>query len=150
MVAADAVAQDFRSGRSAINISDYQTALAHWPPLAGQGDAKSQASLGYLHYMGLGVSRDYVEAARWYRKAAEQNQIDALYILGNMYLFGHGLRKDPVKAYVLCEIALSQGEAKGLPCRDNAQQSLTREQIKIAQRRVSEWHDLAEKDRPMN
>jgi TPR repeat protein len=41
-------------------------------PLAEQGDAKAQFALGNLYYFGQGTLQDYVEAVKWFRKAAEQ------------------------------------------------------------------------------
>lgn len=37
-----------------------------------QGQAEGQSNLGILYDLGQGVKQDYVEAAKWYRKAAEQ------------------------------------------------------------------------------
>ena len=39
---------------------------------AENGDAKSQYHLGVLYHDGKGVDQNYVQAAYWYRKAAEQ------------------------------------------------------------------------------
>ena len=32
----------------------------------------AQCNLGYCYYFGQGVPKDYSEAVKWYRKAAEQ------------------------------------------------------------------------------
>jgi TPR repeat protein len=37
---------------------------------------------------------DYIHAAFWYRKSAEQGNADAQYDLGDFYLFGHGVPVD--------------------------------------------------------
>ncbi len=39
---------------------------------AHRGDAKAQYFLGTMYDFGAGVPRDYKEAVKWYRKAAEQ------------------------------------------------------------------------------
>ncbi|KAB2645301.1 MAG: SEL1-like repeat protein, partial [Verrucomicrobia bacterium] len=39
---------------------------------AKQGDADAQFNLGVCYESGNGVAKDYVEAVKWYRKAAEQ------------------------------------------------------------------------------
>jgi TPR repeat protein len=39
---------------------------------ARRGDAKAQLTLGWMYYYGKGLPKDYVEAALWYRKSAEQ------------------------------------------------------------------------------
>jgi hypothetical protein len=40
---------------------------------------------------GLGVPRNHVEAAKWYRKAAEQGNANAQHNLGNCYESGQGV-----------------------------------------------------------
>jgi TPR repeat protein len=61
--------------------------------------------LGDLYYNGLGVPQDFTEAAKWYRKAAEQEdavELDyfsgALCRLGELYDRGLGVPKDHVEA----------------------------------------------------
>ena len=39
---------------------------------AEQGDAEAQAGLGSNYQFGSGVTQNFKEAVRWYRKAAEQ------------------------------------------------------------------------------
>ena len=38
------------------------------------GDVEAQNSLGAMYSKGEGVPKDYTEAVKWYRKAAEQAQ----------------------------------------------------------------------------
>jgi TPR repeat protein len=45
---------------------------------ANQGNAEAQMQLGWMYYSGEGVPRNYVESHKWYRKAAEQGNKDAL------------------------------------------------------------------------
>jgi len=51
---------------------DYATALRITQPLAEQGNPSAQYDLGVLYEKGRGVAKDEVEAATWYRKAADQ------------------------------------------------------------------------------
>lgn len=39
---------------------------------AEQGLAEAQNKLGDCYYNGEGLAQDYIEAVKWYRKAAEQ------------------------------------------------------------------------------
>ena len=48
------------------------TGVALLRAAAAQGDSFAQLSLGHLHEIALGVARDYAEAGRWFRRAAEQ------------------------------------------------------------------------------
>src|SRR6516165_9492386 len=61
---------------------------------AEAGDAQSQVELGRRYHKGEGVTKDQVEAVKWYRKAAEQNFAKAQYNLGICYDQGAGVAKD--------------------------------------------------------
>ena len=43
-----------------------------WRKAAEQGEASAQEELGTAYFFGDGVQRDHSEAAKWFRKAAEQ------------------------------------------------------------------------------
>jgi len=49
------VAGDFEDGLAAHEAGDYQKAFRLWKPLAEQGHAKAQASLGWMYEQGRGV-----------------------------------------------------------------------------------------------
>jgi len=53
---------------------------------AEQGDPKAQFDLGSAYFYGKGVPQDYVEALRWYKKAAGQEEPRAEDALGYMYV----------------------------------------------------------------
>ncbi len=57
-------------GVAAANRGDYATALREWRPLAEQGNAKAQFSLGSMYFNGYGVGQDYVRAYMWVNLAA--------------------------------------------------------------------------------
>ncbi|MGE0035681.1 MAG: tetratricopeptide repeat protein [Xanthobacteraceae bacterium] len=114
-----ACAQDFHSGLDAYNAGDYAEALANWGPLAQRGDAKSQASLGFLYYSGKGVRLDDQKALLWFSRAAEAGQPTAQFFLGLQYYYGRGVPRDLARAYSWCDIALTNGFSEGLFCRDS-------------------------------
>ena len=61
---------------------------------AEKGDAAAQARLaGLCYHGGQGVRQDYAKAAVWYRKAAEQGNAGAQYMLGEMYCWGQGVER---------------------------------------------------------
>ncbi len=55
---------------------------------AEQGDASAQYSVGDMYFEGRGVSRDNVQAVKWYRLAAKQGYTCAQCSLGFMYKEG--------------------------------------------------------------
>jgi TPR repeat protein len=78
---------------------------------AQAGDASAQFSLGVLYDNGQGVPQDYVQAAQWYRKAAEQGFAAAQYNLAQMYIKGLGVPQDYLEAAQWDRKAAEQGEA---------------------------------------
>ena len=63
------------------------------------------------YYHGEGVPKDYVEAAKWYRKAAEQELAIAQFNLGWIYENGEGVPKDMAEATKWYRKAAEQGDA---------------------------------------
>ena len=78
---------------------------------AKQGDAAAQYNLGVCYYNGIGVEKDYVEAVKWYRKAADQGRARAQSTLGVRYANGEGVEKDYVEAVKWFRKAAEQGNA---------------------------------------
>lgn len=83
-----AFAGPVEDGASAYEKGDYETALKLWRPLAEQGDAEAQRSLGQMYDFGRGIAKDEAQATLWYLKAAEQGSAGAQYRLGMTYVYG--------------------------------------------------------------
>ncbi len=94
LAGAPAFAQNFNDGVAAFQLGDYQTAIKNWMPLAHKGDAEAQRNVGIMFQQGLGVPLSEVEAAHWYRQAAENGHARAQQNLGAMYEEGAGVIQD--------------------------------------------------------
>ena len=69
-------------------------------------------NIGNDYYSGNnGKDRDYSEALKWYRKAAEQGISSAQYNLGRMYEKGRGVLKDKNEALKWYKQAAEKGNA---------------------------------------
>jgi len=69
--------------------------LAEIRSKAEKGEAEAQVEFGRILSQGkFGVTKDEVEAVKWFRKAAEQNFFSAQNCLGFCYLNGIGVEKD--------------------------------------------------------
>ena len=88
---------------------DFKAVLAIIQPLAEQGDAFAQLSLGFMYDKGKGVKQDNFEAVKWFRKAAEQGEAKAQFYLGLMYDYGKGVKQDYVEAVKWYRQAAEQG-----------------------------------------
>ncbi|MBF0399789.1 MAG: sel1 repeat family protein [Magnetococcales bacterium] len=65
--------------------------LAELLQSAEGGHVGAQHNLGMMYLFGNGVAQDYVQAARWFGKAAGQGLAKAQYALGLLYAKGDGL-----------------------------------------------------------
>lgn len=72
--------------------------LAETRRLAEEGDAEAHYKLGSAYYWGLGVARDFTEAARWLRKAADAGSGSAAEQIGYLYYEGVGVPQDYAEA----------------------------------------------------
>lgn len=69
---------------------------------AEAGNADCQTSLGMLYQAGEkipgGAKTDLIEAAKWYRLAAEQDHGEAIFHLAGLCMAGQGVKADPSEA----------------------------------------------------
>lgn len=65
---------------------------------ANRGDASAQVAVGEALEKSGGEKPNYVEAAAWYRKAADQNNAEAQFRLAGCYRDGFGVPRDMVEA----------------------------------------------------
>ena len=72
--------------------------------MAENGDLGSQIFLGAFNEN----HKNYPEAAKWYRKAAEQNNPLGQFRLGELYYAGNGITQDYVEAYKWIKLSLGQ------------------------------------------
>ncbi len=96
---------------NAYNSGDFKLAFRELEPLAAKGDAAAQYNLGLLYEFGQGVQVNYLTAAMWYRKAAEQGFALAQISLGMMYEVGRGVQLDETEAVEWYRKAAEQGNA---------------------------------------
>lgn len=110
-----AIAGPLEDGMVALENGDYAAALDILGPLAEQRGAEAQEAqyvLGLMHTNGWGVAKDEVEAAKWFRLAADQGHADAQYILGVIYNTAQGVAKDDAEAVRWFRLASKQGHAQ--------------------------------------
>lgn len=72
----------------AYESEDYATAARLLAPLAEGGDATAQEKLSILYFYGRGVPEDEKLAMEWARRSADQGNLDAMFMIGSMYVFG--------------------------------------------------------------
>ena len=102
----------FQQAAEALRRGDYARGLCLLVPLAEAGEAVAQYRLGILYANAEGVPLDYIEAARWLRRAAEQGYARAQSILAWLYASGYGVEQDDRQAGIWYLRAAEQGLPK--------------------------------------
>ena len=80
-------------------------------PHGGRTEAQLRLGAMYMAGAGRGVPKDYGEAAKWLRKAADENNADAQVGLGHIYV--NGPRQDYAEAMKWFHKGADQGNAEG-------------------------------------
>jgi TPR repeat protein len=93
--------------------ADYETEARLLKPLADQGVAKAQYTMGVSYENGMGAKKDLIQAVKYFRLAADQENAEAQTSLGFMYLTGLGAPKNYGLAVKYFRLAAAQGDAEG-------------------------------------
>lgn len=129
---------DYQKGWTAYQRGDYATAIREWTPLAKQGDAVTQFSLGLAYVAGDDVKKGYKAAVRWWKLAAKQGLSMAQYRLALAYVQGLGVPKDDVLAYAWLNIAAGNGDEVASVTRDSLAKQMTSDDVAKAQQLARE------------
>jgi TPR repeat protein len=89
-----------------------QKVIADLQEMAAAGDVKSQVQIGLAYLTGDGVHKDDVQALKWLRKAADQDNAIAERYLAEMYFKGRGVSADVAEAAKWLRLAAEQGDAQ--------------------------------------
>jgi len=92
-----------------LTTNDLKSQLEITKSKAEAGDAIAQYYLGRIYENHQGVAKDYVEAFKWYQKAAKQGLAEAQFFLGDCYTWGHGTEEHDVEAADWIRKAAEQG-----------------------------------------
>lgn len=103
---------DYKKAFDAYKRGDYKTAHKLILPLAENGFAQAQYSLGIMYEKGNGVKASLKKAKKWFKLAAEQGIAKAQYKLGLMHLKGQGVKKNYRKAIKWLKMSANQGNVK--------------------------------------
>jgi TPR repeat protein len=106
------------TANSAAPPSEVKTPLAEVKSIqdlkakAAKGDRGAQRDLAMAYWEGEGVAQDYAEAAKWFRKAAEQGDMFSQFATGSNFEHGKGVAKDLAEALRWYRKAADQGYAR--------------------------------------
>jgi len=106
---------------------------------AANGQADAQAFLGWSYFYGVGVIKDYFQAAKWCRMAANQGNAFGQCSLGWCYENGFGIQRDFVAAYMWFNLAAAQKQKEAIANLASLDKVMTPEQVAEGQRLSREF-----------
>ena len=95
-----------------VNVHDLVTKLDEAGAVAKEGSAEEQYNLGVRYERAY--PQDHREAVRWYRLAAMQRHVEAIYRLCLLSDIGRGMPQDYHEALRWCLLAADQGHGQAM------------------------------------
>src|SRR5262245_37860149 len=111
---------------------------------AEAGDSRAQHAVGWTYARGKCVPENHAEAAKWYRKAAEQGHRSAQLNLGSLLVKGQGVEQDLTEAYKWIALAKRPGPFGGYFVSDAATQYLPQLMALMTPDQIAEGQKLAD------
>ena len=132
---------DFNDGVVAYIAGDYETAYNTMISLAktDEGNPLPQYYLGMMYLKGQGVEKNYEEAGKWFRKAAENRLPQAQYKLADLYTEGEGVPRDYEFAYIWYNVGAAHKHKLSQNAVDKARAKLSKSELAEAEKMVVEF-----------
>ncbi|MGH8120227.1 MAG: hypothetical protein ACRESK_06395 [Gammaproteobacteria bacterium] len=132
---------DFNDGVVAYIAGDYEAAYNTMISIAktDEGNALAQYYLGMMYLKGQGVEKNYEEAGKWFRKAAENRLPQAQYRLANQYSEGEGVPRDYEFAYIWYSVGAAHQHKLSQNAIDSAKAKLSENELAEAEKMVAEF-----------
>ena len=114
----------------------------HLEAAARRGHAEAQYALGMAMLGGMELPMDQTGAISWLEAAAAQGHAEAMMALAECSAKGQGFfAKDPVRAFVMYDLAAASGEEEAGPAREAIAKTMSPRQIGRARQLVQEIRD---------
>ncbi|MBI3445791.1 MAG: sel1 repeat family protein [Magnetospirillum sp.] len=111
---------------------------------ANHGHVEAQYALGAILVNGLDLPMDMVEGIAWLEAASVQGHAEAMMLLGDLAAKGQGFYgKDPVRAFVMFDLAAGQGEEGAAAARDAVAKTMNQRQGARARQLVQDLRELS-------
>ena len=126
---------DFNDGVYAYARGEYDQAYNTMRSLAETSEhGLAQYYLAMMYLRGHGVGQSYEEAAKWFRKAAEQRVKHAQYRLAELYMKGRGVPRDYEYAYAWYRVSAEHRHKKAPDAMATARENLSPAELEEAEK----------------
>ncbi|MCR6741599.1 hypothetical protein NVV56_22240 [Aeromonas dhakensis] len=118
---------------------ELELARASYAKAAQQGHIAAQYTYGEMLRLGQGGKEDYALALKQYRLAAQQGDHMAQYRMGTLREEGLGAPRNRVHAYAWLSLAATEGMSEAARARDELEATMTKPEVKQAQKLSEHW-----------
>ena len=118
---------------------DHAKAMMLCEAAAQKKFAPGQRCLAFHYQQGLGISQDLSRAVKIYKSAADAGDLGSMYLLGQMYWHGEGMKPDKVTAFqylLLADNFKDPGVERDLA---KLESEMTADEIKHGTNKAREW-----------
>ena len=119
-------------------VAESEETFAQVLSKAKNGDLSSQTLVANFYEAGIGTKKNYREAYKWHKIAAERGSAISQLGLGGLYFYGDGVPQDIVYAHMWWNLAASNGVELAEVSRNQIVNKMTPDQISEAQRLARE------------
>jgi len=127
------------SPRSERIVSKKEITSSEEVPLSFTREEDQESGSNAVARAKLRLIKAYDEVLPWLKQCAEQNDPDAQFVLGGMYVDGQVVPQDLVEAYKWFSLAARQGEQSAEIAKANLTAKLSQEQLVEATKRISSF-----------
>ena len=107
----DSQTREYNTALEHLANRELEQALPVLTSLAEAGYAPAQFRLGMMFAEGFGIQQNWRQAAQWFERAAQQNDVGAQWTLARLYRVGRGVRKSDTLALRWYQQLAEQGFA---------------------------------------
>ena len=126
---------DFIDGVYAYNRGEYEQAYNTMRSLAEtSGDGLAGYYVAMMYLRGQGVEQSHEEAAKWFRKAAQQGIKQAQFQLAELYMGGKGVPRDYEYAYAWYRTGAENRHTKSANALAAAKENLSEQELEEAEK----------------
>jgi putative methionine-R-sulfoxide reductase with GAF domain len=132
---------------NSVDFATLEQLLAAGGEQSLEGNSAAENAMGLLYAQGdekQDIKQNETEASRWFTKAAEHGSLAAQYKLGLLYWGGHGVPKDPNKAYFWAVLARAGGQEGSKDLAKVLATGMTRAQATAIEQQAEMWYQQHE------
>jgi len=145
-----AVSADYLEAKKFLRAGAFHQAYNQFSTLAEQGDSSAQFQLGLMAHLGNGIPQNFLDAGKWYKRAAISGDANSQNNLGILYRDGLGTAPNAIIAYKWFSLAAAQRNEKAINNLRMLRHNLDKAEIANGQKLAQQHYDMVKLSRKNN